>query len=284
MKNSIRRLVCTSLVLAIFGCYSLPAYAWGEAGHRIVAMIAEQNIDPATVTQIHLILGNDVELADVANFADAVRNDFPKTYNFHFVDIPKNKNDYKATRDCKLNPQKGDCVIAALPRFRDTILSPSSTPGQRAFALKFIIHLVGDMHQPLHCADNHDLGGGGVTVWWFNDKTNLHKVWDTRIIGRAQLTDEEFVQGLIDGSTPQDMKAMRDGTMLEWALESHQLARDFAYAVPTNGRLGADYYQRNWPVVDQQLLRAGMRLARVLDWIFAPHTGSNTADPLVFQN
>ena len=95
MKNSIRRLVCISLVLAIFGCYSLPAYAWGEAGHRIVAMIAEQNIDPATVTQIHLILGNNVKLADVANYADAVRDTFPKTYNFHFVDIPKNKNDYK---------------------------------------------------------------------------------------------------------------------------------------------------------------------------------------------
>jgi hypothetical protein len=283
MKNSIRRFVCTSLVLVIFGCYSLPAYAWGEAGHRIVAMIAEKNIDPATVTQIKLILGNNVSLASVANFADDYRNPHPETYNFHFVDIPKNKDDYKATRDCKSTP-KGDCVLAALPRYRDQLLSPATSAGARAIALKLIIHLVGDMHQPLHCADNHDFGGGGVTVWWFNDKTNLHKVWDTRIIGRAQLTDEEFVQGLIDGSTPQDMNAMRDGTMLEWALESHQLAREFAYAVPANNHLSSDYYQRNWPVVDQQLLRAGMRLARVLDWIFAPHTGANTSDPLVLQH
>ena len=200
-----------------------------------------------------------------------------------YYNIPKNKDDYKATRDCKSTP-KGDCVLAALPRYRDQLLSPATSAGARAIALKLIIHLVGDMHQPLHCADNHDFGGGGVTVWWFNDKTNLHKVWDTRIIGRAQLTDEEFVQGLIDGSTPQDMNAMRDGTMLEWALESHQLAREFAYAVPANNHLSSDYYQRNWPVVDQQLLRAGMRLARVLDWIFAPHTGANTSDPLVLQH
>jgi len=284
MKKSIRRLTCIALVVGMFSCYSLPAYAWGEAGHRIVAMIAEQNIDPATVTKVKLILGNNVSLADVANYADVVRDQFPKTYNFHFVDIPKNKDDYKPGRDCKLDPQKGDCVIAALPRYRDVILSPNSTPGQRAFALKFIIHLVGDMHQPLHCADNHDFGGGGVTVWWFGTKFNLHKVWDTRIIGRAQLSDEEFVQGLIDGSTAQEMNEMRNGNMLEWALESHQLAREFAYDIPENHKLGSDYYQRNWPIVDKQLLRAGMRLGRFLDWIFAPHTGSNTTDPLVLQN
>jgi len=279
MKTSIRRLVCTALVVATFSCYSLPAYAWGENGHRIVAMIAEQNIDPATATQIHLILGEGVSLSDVANYADAVRDQFPKTYNYHFIDIPKNKNDYKPSRDCKMNPQKGDCVLAALPRYRDTILSSSSTPSQKAFALKFIIHLVGDMHQPLHCSDNNDIGGNAVKVTWFGDQSTLHKVWDTRIIGRAQLSDKDFVQGLIDGSTPQEMNAMRDGKMIEWALESHQLARDFAYAIPTNHKLSANYYQRNWPIVDKQLLRAGMRLARVLDWLFAPHTGSNTSDP-----
>lgn len=280
MQNSIRRLVCTSLVLMIFGCYSLPAHAWGEAGHRIVAMIAERNLDPASVTQIRLILGNNVSLASVANFADDYRGPHPETYNFHFVDIPKNKNDYKPTRDCK-STARGDCVLAALPRYRAQILSPATSPADRAIALKMIIHLVGDMHQPLHCADNNDFGGGGVSVSWFGNRTDLHKVWDSRIIGRAQLTDEEFVQGLIDGSTPQDMNAMRDGTMLEWALESHQLAREYAYAIPGDHKLNSPYYQRNWPIVDQQLLRGGMRLARVLDWIFAPHTGTNTSDPLV---
>lgn len=284
MNNSIRRVVCSALVLGIFSCYSLPACAWGEDGHKIVAMIAEQNIDPATVAQIKSILGNGVSLADVANYADAVRDQFPKTYNYHFVDIPKKKDDYLPNRDCKMDPEKGDCVIAALPRFRDTILSPTSTPSQRAFALKFIIHLVGDMHQPMHCADNNDIGGNAVKVTWFGAQSTLHKVWDTRIIGRAQLSDEEFVQGLIDGSTPQERAAMRDGNMLEWALESHKLAREVAYNIPANKKLGSNYYQQTWPIVDKQLLRGGMRLARVLDWLFAPHTGSNTADPLVLQN
>ena len=284
MKNSIRHLVCSALVLTIFSCYSLPAYAWGEAGHRIVAMIAQRNIDPATRLKIKQILGKNVSLASVANYADAVRDTFPKTYNLHFVDIPKDEDNYEPNRDCKLDPQKGDCVLAALVRYRDQVLSPNSTPGQRAFALKFIIHLVGDMHQPLHCADDNDLGGGRVSVTWFGKSFSLHKVWDSKIIDRPQLSDEEFVQGLIDGSTAQDMKEMRNGNLLQWALESHQLAREFAYDIPDDHKLTSNYYQKSWPIVDQQLLRGGMRLARVLDWLFAPHTGSNTSDPLVLQN
>ena len=285
MKPSTRRLFCSAVTFALLVCYSVPAYAWGEAGHRIVAMIAERNINETTQLRIKQILGNNVSLASVANYADVVRNDYPTTYNFHFVDIPKNSNEYKPNRDCKWEPQKGDCVLAALPRYRNHILSPSSSAFKRAFALKFIIHLVGDMHQPLHCAENNnDFGGGGVTVWWFNQQTNLHKVWDTRIIGRHGLSDEAFVQGLINGSTAQEMEEMRSGNILRWALEAHQLAREYSYDLPADKRLGSDYYQNSWPIVDKQLLRGGMRLARVLDWLFAPHTGSNSADPLVLQN
>jgi len=289
MKRSMRPLFCMVLVLAVFSCYSTPTFAWGEAGHRIVAMIAERNISPDTQLRINQILGNGVKLAAVANFADEVRDDFPKTYNFHFVDIPIDDDVtddvYKPSRDCKWNPQKGDCVLAALRRYRDQVLSPGSNAEKRAFALKFIVHLVGDMHQPLHCAEkNNDFGGGGVSVRWFNNPTNLHKVWDTRIIGRPQLSDDVFVQGLINGSTAQEMEAMRGGNILRWALESHQLAAEYAYDIPANHKLGQDYYNRNWPIVHRQLLRGGMRLARVLDWLFAPHTGSNTSDPLVLQS
>jgi nuclease S1 len=283
MKNSIRSLACSVLVLIVFNCYSLPAYAWGVNGHIIVAMIAEQNIDPVTLTQIHQILGDGVSLGDVANFADDDRNDHPERYNFHFVDIPKNKDAYKASRDCKMKP-RGDCVLAALLRFRAQILSPNTTPDDRAVALKYIIHLVGDMHQPLHCSDNNDRGGNNVSVSWFGEQTNLHKVWDSRIIDRPQLTNDQFVQGLIDGSNAQEMAEMRNGTMLQWTLESHRLARESAYVIPANGKLSSAYYKRSWPIVDKQLLRGGMRLARVLDWLFAPHSGANTSDPLVLQN
>ena len=287
MKTSMRSLFCVVLSVAVLSCYSTPAFAWGRQGHRIVATIAEQNISAQTGLRIKQILGNSVKLADVANFADDVRDEHPETYNFHFVDIPidndPNDDEYKPSRDCKLKP-KGDCVLAALTRYRDQVLSPSSTPGQRAFALKFIIHLVGDMHQPLHCAErNHDGGGGGVAVKWFGTDTNLHSVWDSAIIARPPLSDAKFVQGLINWSTPQEMAEMRNGNILQWALESHRLAAESAYKLPADKKLGAAYYKDNWPVVHRQLLRGGMRLARVLDWLFAPHTGPNSADPLVLQ-
>lgn len=286
MKSSMRPLFRIVLALAVFSCYSTPTYAWGEAGHRIVAMIAERNISPDTQLRIKQILG-DVDLASVANYADDVRDDNLWTYNFHFVDIPIDDDVtddvYKPSRDCKPSP-KGDCVLAAIRRFRNHVLSASSTPGDRAFALKFIIHLVGDMHQPLHCAEkNHDFGGGGVSVRWFGNSTNLHKVWDTRIIVRSQLTDDQFVAALTNGSTSQEMNEMRNGNILRWALEAHRLAGEFAYDLPDNKKLGEDYYQTNRPIVNRQLLRGGMRLARVLDWLFAPHTGPNAADPLVLQ-
>jgi len=280
-----RALVCVVLSVAVLSCYSTPAFAWGRKGHRIVATIAEQNISDQTHLRIKQILGGGVTLADVANYADDVRDQHPETYNYHFVDIPIDNNvnddEYKPSRDCKMKP-KGDCVLAALSRYRDKVLSPSSTPEQRADALKFIIHLVGDMHQPLHCAErNNDGGGGGVSVTWFTANANLHSVWDSLIIDRPHLSDAKFVQGLINGSTAQERAEMREGNILQWALEAHRIAGESAYKLPHDNKLGTQYYNDNWPLVHRQLLRGGMRLARVLDWLFAPHTGPNSDDPLL---
>ena len=287
MKTSMRSLVCFVVTLAVLSCYSTSTHAWGRSGHRIVAMIAERNVCSQTRPRINQILGKNVKLADVANYADDVGGQFPNTPNFHFVRIPIDDNLaddlYGAGRDCQSKPQ-GDCLLAAIQRYRDQILSPNSTPSQRSFALKFIIHLVGDMHQPLHCAErNKDGGGSAVSVTWFGHQSDLLQVWESRIIDRPHLTDEQFVQGLINGSTAEEMNEMRKGSILRWAMESHRLAGEFAYDLPADGKLGQAYYDKNWPIVDKQLLRGGMRLARVLDWLFLPHTESNSVDPLVLQ-
>jgi hypothetical protein len=259
------------------------AFAWGPAGHRIVAMIAQQNIKPQTRTRIKQILGPNVSLVSVATYADTVRERFPHTSNNHFVDIPKDLNDYVATRDCVADPEKGDCVLAALERFRGEAMNPTESIGRRRFALKFIVHLVGDMHQPLHCSDNNDRGGNDVKVKWFGQESNLHKVWDSKIIANAELTEQEFVDALATDLTTQEINDLKRGNLLRWALEAHTLARTNSYNIPASMALGDDYYDQNWAVVDKQLLRGGMRLARVLDWMFAPHTGTNTQNPFVMQ-
>lgn len=282
MKTHIRRLSSVAVAVVLLCCYSMPAFGWGPAGHKIVAMIAKQNIKPQTRTRIKQILGT-VDLETVAVYADAVRDRFPETYNNHFVDIPKDNTTYDPPHDCAVDPEKGDCVLAALERFRAEAMNPNETMARRRFALKFIVHLIGDMHQPLHCSDNDDRGGNDVKVKWFGADSSLHKVWDSKIIENADLTDEEFAETLLLDVTPQEINDFKKGNLLRWALEAHTIAKANAYKLPADNELGDDYYDDNWAVVDKQLLRGGLRLARVLDWMFAPHTGTNTQNPFVLQ-
>lgn len=269
MKKTLRHSLCSLSAIALLGFAATVANAWGAAGHRIVAIIAERNLNDSAKQHISEILGSNVSLASVANYADAVRNQRPETYNFHFVDIPLQANNYLPNRDCKNDPEKGDCIIAALDRFRDDLRSSSTSMAKKRFALKFIVHLIGDMHQPLHCAENNnDHGGGLVKVRWFGINSNLHKVWDTQIIEEAQLTDDEFADALDSELTQAQIDAMQNGTIIEWALQSHKLARQHSYKIPTSRELDQTYYDANSAVVDQQLLRGGLRLAHVLNTLW----------------
>ena len=264
VKNGLTRFV---LALSLLSLIPLSANAWGAAGHRIVAMIAENHLTERARQRVTQLLGEDVTLASVASFADEIRNSRPETKQFHFVDIPLAANNYDPTRDCK-ETDEGDCVIAAIERFRRELSSSSESAGRRSFALKFLVHLIGDMHQPLHCADNNDRGGNDVKVTWFGRSgkgINLHSVWDRLIIEEAGLGDVEFAEALEEGLTPQRIETRQRGTVIEWALEAHKVARNHAYRIPRNKRLAQAYYDRTFAVVDEQLLRGGLRLAKILN-------------------
>jgi hypothetical protein len=271
VNSMLRKTLPLFLLVTLMSCTAPIANAWGASGHRIVAIIAARHLKPQARQRIAQILGPHVSLESVANYADAVRNSRPETYNFHFVDIPKSANNYDPDRDCRMDPEKGDCVIAALERFKAQVNDPHESLAKRRFALKFIVHLVGDLHQPLHCADNNnDHGGGRVNVKWFGTSTNLHKVWDTEIIDAARLTDNEFADALDSDLTAAQIQTRQQGTVLQWVLESHRLAREHAYAIPDNKELDQEYYDANSGIVDEQLLRGGLRLAKFLNSIFAP--------------
>lgn len=268
MNQFHQRLLCGLLLFSVIALNAVPANAWGFEGHRITAIVAQRHLSDKARNAIKDLLGDNFSLAAVANYADDVRDDRPETYNFHFVGIPKNKNDYLAWRDCKNKPE-GDCVIKALERFKTQAVSDPDK-AKRTFALKFIVHLVGDMHQPLHCANNNDLGGNWVSVVFFNENTNtnLHKVWDSKIIWKVGLSQNQYADSVEQGLTDQQMQTIQQGTLIEWALEAHKVARDSAYAIPNNHKLGQAYFDKNKPVVDQQLCRGGLRLAKLLNDIF----------------
>lgn len=277
IKSVKKQFTCFILIVSLISILPVRANAWGASGHRIVAMIAENHLTPKARERINDLLGDDVSLASVANFADEIRNSRQDTKQFHFVDIPLGRDKYDPALDCKPS-EEGDCIIAAIERFRQELRDSSESKGRRRFALKFLVHLIGDMHQPLHCADNdHDRGGNDVKVVWFGRSgkgVNLHSVWDRLIIEEAGLEEVEFAEALEDGLTTRQIESIQAGTVIQWAEEAHKVAENRAYKTAPGNRtmhksrthtLGQPYYNRNFAVVDEQLLRAGLRLARVLN-------------------
>ena len=254
-----------------------PTLAWGWKVHVVIAKIAAKRLSPGARHAVTGLLRGQT-LADIANWADDVRSTRPETGQWHFVDIPLPAASYDPARDCRPTPA-GDCVIAATQRWLRVLADRRRSNASRVEALKFVVHLIGDVHQPLHCADNGDHGGNDVEVTFFahslnpfNQKPwNLHAVWDAGLIEHARLSVTAYTKRLAAGLASVDVRALQEGTLVDWALESHRAAVDHAYAsVPASRRLGAAYFGANRPVVDDRLARAGVRLARVLNDALAP--------------
>jgi nuclease S1 len=187
-------------------------------------------------------------------WADDVRLLRPSTYNWHFVDIPYDAKTYDPARDCKESP-KGDCVVEAIQRLRRSLADPSKTRKKRAEAFMFLAHFVGDIHQPLHCAErNGDRGGNAVSVMFFGQSTNLHKVWGSEIIDRRVKDRNEYLKHLEQDWFPEnDIAALEQGEPADWALETHRAAVDVAYALPEDLNLAEEYYERSLSTVERQL-------------------------------
>jgi hypothetical protein len=240
------------------------ARAWGVEGHRIVALIAERHLTPAAAAAVKRLLAADgaTRLADVASWADDWRETHRETGPWHHVDIPLEAAGYDPARDCPHDA----CVIAQIRRFARDLADTSRPNGEREQALKFLIHLVGDVHQPLHAADHHDNGGGDVRVIYDGRPSNLRRIWDVELVRAASgVAGGEAV--LVDqlDSTPADTP---DIEPVAWANEAHGLAANVAYPNLPDDRgedLSGDYTIAVTPVVNEQLRRAGLRLAATLN-------------------
>jgi hypothetical protein len=255
------------LVLGLTG----PALAWGSEGHRIVAEIAEQYLEPATARQVRELLAieNATTLAQVSTWADEIRPQRRETAPWHFVDIPIHTPPgtpaaYDAARDCP----RGDCVVVAIDRFSAVLQDRSAPPRERLEALKFVVHFVADVHQPLHSADDGNKGGNAIHVTFLGHRTNLHAVWDTGILAPAVAGDERaYALELARSITPAGLARWQGGAPADWANESYEIARRLIYGEWPHepGPLPASYERMALPVVDAQLEKAGVRLAAALN-------------------
>jgi hypothetical protein len=245
------------------------ARAWGPEGHEVIARIAGRNLTPVARLRIAQLLGGDASplMMLESNWADEIRTDRPETSAWHFVNIEVGNRGYSRRRDCA----RDNCVVRQIEREIGLLRDPRARHAARLEAFRFLIHFVGDLHQPLHAADRYDKGGNARVVYDGRRRTSLHRVWDQDLV-KALGKDPMRVAAAIEANvTPQDKAKIAAGTPEDWANESFRLAVREIYArFPRLGpsRLPRNYVVRERPVVQRQLLRAGLRLAMILNGIY----------------
>jgi hypothetical protein len=239
-----------------------PAYGWGRTGHRVIAAIADQNVSGLTRARIREILGTE-SLDEAATWPDEMRSDpdpfWQKTASpWHYVTI--------AGKEYDVPPPEGD-ALTALRHFTAVLRDPSASLRDRQLALRFVVHLVGDLHQPLHVGKGTDKGGNDVKVTFDGRPTNLHAVWDSGLVDEEQLSFSEYAARLERRMMPEQIVAWWDPDPMVWVRESAAI-RDTIY--PADPKLGWSYSYQMQPIVRQRLSQGGVRLAAYLDWVFAP--------------
>ncbi|NLI78382.1 MAG: S1/P1 nuclease [Candidatus Riflebacteria bacterium] len=242
-----------------------PVLAWGELGHRLVARLAEAHLTPEARRFVAATLDGE-SLADVAIWADRIKPDRPETAPWHYQSFdPQREWD-----DDPAPTGAAGALLTATAHCRDLLAGDAGTPTERREALMFLVHLVGDLHQPLHCAPAGDQGGNAVKVWLFGEESNLHRVWDGGLIFRTGLAEDVYLASLETtpepGVAPGDPGTRDwDAVFAGWAAESNRAAVWHAYRLPSDHRLEERYLQANIRVVNRQLKRAGLRLADILN-------------------
>jgi hypothetical protein len=262
------------------------AKAWGPEGHAIVAEIAEARLTDAARAQVVQLLNAEghQHLDQVSSWADDYRETHRETAPWHFVDIPLSASGYDVSRDCA----GGNCVVAQIQHFAAVLADKTAAPADRLMALKFVVHFVGDIHQPLHDEDNGDKGGNDIHLTYFGKSTNLHAVWDGGVIEQAlgvklgphfapNLTATSQEATVLGGNVtatqaaswaPSGLASQLDSATVQWANDSHAVAKTAYQDLPAAPRPhGWDqtYQGEIWPIIQGQLARAGVRLAELLN-------------------
>ncbi|HEY4380136.1 MAG TPA: S1/P1 nuclease [Acidobacteriaceae bacterium] len=247
--------------------------AWGHEGHRLTALVAEEYLTPATKAQIVELLGNET-LADVAPWADGYRGDHPETGKWHYVDIPKAEK-FDRSRDCPVSEKDPkspwrDCVTDRILFFEGRLGDTSLSEADRAMALKFVVHLIGDIHQPFH-AYGDDRGGNNIRVTFLgsprcgNYACNLHSVWDDSILENQGLSEKKYTERLLQEIKDNNWERLSGGEPTTWANISHHYAVEAV--APDGALITHEYVVEESKIVDAQLALGGLRLARALNRI-----------------
>ncbi|TAD82452.1 MAG: S1/P1 Nuclease [Bacteroidetes bacterium] len=244
------------------------AMAWGVTGHRVVAEVAQRHLSKKAKKAIAELIGNQ-GLAYWANWSDFVKSDTTGKWKaadaWHYINISGNLSKERFLDS--LPRIKAPNVYGQIQALQADVKNTTLSLQARREAFVFILHLVGDMHQPLHVGRAEDLGGNRIPVYWFDKKTNLHSVWDNDLVGFQQYGYKEFAD-VLNVATKEQVAGLQNGTLADWLYDTYQLANKvYSMAVPEE-RLGYKYNYIFQEPLEQQLLKGGLRLAALLNQTF----------------
>ena len=239
---------------------ALPSFCWAPTGHRATGLIAEKYLNKKARKELERILGSQ-SLAMASTWMDEIRSDSTYDYmaDWHWVTIP----DGMTYDQSEKNPN-GD-LIQTLERVIAELKSRKLKPEEEVERIKLLIHLIGDIHQPLHVGGGSDRGGNDVKMTWFRTDSNLHRVWDSEMIDDTKLSYTELAESLDKPDAPQ-VQAWQKTSVRDWADESISYRKE-VYDIG-KGKLGYEYSYKNFHLIRKRLLQAGIRLAGVLNEIY----------------
>ncbi|HLW56718.1 MAG TPA: S1/P1 nuclease [Bacteriovoracaceae bacterium] len=272
------------MLLVALAFVSTQAFAWGPTGHRTVGEIAEGKLKSSTLKKVRKILKGK-SLAQVSTWADEIRSEpetYKHTFRWHYTDYPKGMDKLDETKS-------SGQLITSIQEQLKVLKDKKSSDDQKEFALKFLVHLVGDLHMPLHVGNGIDRGGNWCHVTFHDQKMNLHHLWDEGMIDFTKLSFTELTRLVQEGVSDQELKAFTQGSVSDWASETKEI-RDTVYPAEANPdkkkksvhfnychsdeskvrtsmrpKLGYEYSYKFMPVLEKQLLKGGVRLAHLLN-------------------
>ncbi|MDX1463966.1 MAG: S1/P1 nuclease [Marinirhabdus sp.] len=253
-----------TLILIFIGCVQLSATSvdWGRTGHRATGEIAEQYLSKKAKKAIDKLL-NGESLAFVSTYGDEIRSDnrFRKFDPWHYVNFP-----FDSTYEKTPKNEKGD-VYQGILYCVSVLEDKHSSDEDKSFYLKMLVHFVGDLHQPLHVGLADDKGGNDFQVRWFNEGTNLHSVWDTKMIEEYSMSYTELAKNA-DRLSEAQVAFIQNSSVKDWMYESRDLCKDIYEATEIGETLSYRYMYEYMDVVRGQLQKGGIRLAGLLNTIF----------------
>ncbi|WP_024611128.1 S1/P1 nuclease [Pseudoalteromonas sp. TB64] len=269
MHNNLKLSITSALLIsAVFT--SSDTYAWGQNGHRIVGKIAEFHLSETTKTTILPYL-NGESLAQISTWPDEMRSapgEFwqKKSSRWHYINAAPNQplsldHSHTKTKESVSN------ILEGIHYSMQTLTDDNSSLDAKQFSLRFLVHLVGDSHQPFHAGRSEDRGGNSIKVKFFGQDTNLHSLWDTKLIENQNLSYTEFAQ-FIDTNNSELIAEYLQSTPTTWLEESRNLANKIYKS--TNDEVSYSYIYESTPIIKTRLQQAGIRLAGLLNALFDP--------------